>query len=155
MSSPEKAALATAAGADHVVNYRNQDAATAIRDLAPDCVHAIVEVAPGPNAALNAAVAAPWATVAVYADDGGPEVTLPIWPHLQANLRYQFILVYTIPQAGQAPSHRRRLRRRSRRALPVGELAGLPLHRFRLSDTAQAHRAVQSGLVGKALIDLP
>ena len=40
-------------------------------------------------------------------------------------------------------------------ALPVGEDAGLPLHRFPLANTADAHQAVQDGAVGKVLIDVP
>ena len=39
-------------------------------------------------------------------------------------------------------------------ALPVGEDAGLPLHRFPLANTADAHQAVQGGAVGKVLIDV-
>ena len=39
-------------------------------------------------------------------------------------------------------------------ALPVGENAGLPLHRFQIANTAEAHQAVQNGAVGKVLIDV-
>ena len=39
-------------------------------------------------------------------------------------------------------------------ALPVGEAAGLPLHRFDLADTAAAHAAVEESIVGKVLIDV-
>jgi NADPH:quinone reductase len=39
-------------------------------------------------------------------------------------------------------------------ALPVGEDAGLPLHRFPLASTADAHQAVEDGAVGKVLIDI-
>ena len=39
-------------------------------------------------------------------------------------------------------------------ALPVGEEAGLPLHRFPLEETAAAHAAVERGAVGKVLIDV-
>ena len=39
-------------------------------------------------------------------------------------------------------------------ALPIGEATGLPLHRFSLEQTAQAHEAVESGVVGKVLIDV-
>ena len=38
-------------------------------------------------------------------------------------------------------------------ALPVGE-AGLPLTRFPLERTAEAHDAVEAGAVGKVLIDV-
>jgi len=39
-------------------------------------------------------------------------------------------------------------------ALAVGEDAGLPLHRFPLEQTADAHAAVEGGAVGKVLIDV-
>ena len=38
--------------------------------------------------------------------------------------------------------------------LPVGERAGLPLHRFPLELTADAHVAVKENTVGKVLIDV-
>ncbi|HUG51813.1 MAG TPA: NADPH:quinone reductase, partial [Terrimesophilobacter sp.] len=40
------------------------------------------------------------------------------------------------------------------RALAVGEEAGLPLHRFDLAHTADAHSAVEDGVVGKVLIQV-
>jgi NADPH2:quinone reductase len=39
-------------------------------------------------------------------------------------------------------------------ALPVGEEHGLPLVRFPLDRTADAHRAVEQGTVGKVLVDV-
>jgi NADPH2:quinone reductase len=39
-------------------------------------------------------------------------------------------------------------------ALPVGEDAGLPLHRFSLPESSAAHQAVQDAVVGKVLIDV-
>ncbi|HEX6921427.1 MAG TPA: NADPH:quinone reductase, partial [Actinomycetes bacterium] len=39
-------------------------------------------------------------------------------------------------------------------ALRVGDEAGLPLHRFRLDQVAEAHAAVEGGAVGKVLVDL-
>ena len=62
VSGPSKAALATAAGAHHVVNYRDGDAAAAIREIAPDGVDLVVEVATAPNAELDVAVVAPRAS---------------------------------------------------------------------------------------------
>ena len=40
------------------------------------------------------------------------------------------------------------------RALPIGEAAGLPIHRFPLEQTAAAHDAVEGNVVGKVLIDV-
>src|SRR5262245_14923844 len=59
VSSDAKATLAAAAGAHHVVDYKNAGAATRIRDVAPDGVDVIVEVAAGANAELDQAVLRP------------------------------------------------------------------------------------------------
>ena len=75
VSGPEKGALATAAGAHHVVNYKTGDAAADIRELVPAGIDLVVEVAPAQNAALNAAVGANRASVAVYANNGGDTIT--------------------------------------------------------------------------------
>jgi len=154
VSSAEKAELARRAGAQHVVNYRQSDAATAIRKIAPDGVHVVVEVAPGPNADLDAAVVAPSASIAIYANNGGNEVTLPIRAYMVANTRVQFVLVYTEPAAAKQDALAAVSHALADGALPVGEDAGLPLHRFSLADTAKAHAAVESGVTGKVLIDL-
>src|SRR5919106_1744519 len=69
VSGPAKAGLATAAGAHHVINYRDQDAAAAIAEIAPDGVDLIVEVAIAANAALDMQVAKPRTSVASYAND--------------------------------------------------------------------------------------
>jgi len=154
ISSPAKAALATAAGAHHVVNYRDEDAATAIADLAPDGVDLVVEVAISANAELNVAVVKPRASVAVYADDGGREFRLAVRDNMIKNVRYQFVLLYTVGDAALAAAVDDITLALRDGALPVGESAGLPLHRFALADTADAHQAVQDGAVGKVLIDI-
>jgi len=39
-------------------------------------------------------------------------------------------------------------------ALPVGADSGLPLHRFPLDRTGEAHEAVERGAIGKILVDV-
>jgi len=154
VSSAEKAALASAAGAQHVVNYRAGDAAAMIREAAPDGVDVVVEVAPAANAALDEAVLAPNGTVAVYATDGGGDLRLPAFPLMAKNVRYQFVLVYTVSEPAKDRAVEDVSRAVAEGALRVGEEAGLPLHRFPLADTAAAHAAVEAGAVGKVVIDL-
>ena len=153
VSSPEKAVLASAAGAHHVVNYRAQQTEQVIRDLAPDGVHVIVEVAPVPNAALDASVIAPNGTVSIYAS-GPDDLAIAIGPSMTTNARYQFILVYTMPAAAKAQAVRDVRDAVVAGALRVGADAGLPLHRFPLERTADAHAAVEDNAVGKVLIDI-
>src|SRR2546421_3529360 len=153
VSGPEKAALARAAGADTVVNYRAGDAVAAIRAAAPDGVDIVVEVAPGANRDLDLAVTAVGASIAVYAADG--ELSLPAWPLMQRNASYQFVLVYTVPQAAKRQAVEDVAAAVDAGALAVGEAAGLPLHRVPLEKTAAAHDAVEAGTVGKVVIDVP
>lgn len=154
VSGPAKAALATAAGAQHVVNYREGDPAAEIRRLAPDGVDLVVEVAPAANLALDLAVIRSRATIAVYATDGGTSFPVDVGPNLVLNTRLQFLLLYTVgTEALRAAADDITAALRAG-ALPVGEEHGLPLHRFPLADTAGAHDAVESGIVGKVVIDV-
>jgi NADPH2:quinone reductase len=154
VSGKEKAQLATAAGAHHVVNYRDQDATAEIRRLAPDGVHIVVEVAPSTNAALNSAVTAPDAVVAFYADDH-PTLTLAVRPSMFANLRYQGVFVYTVPPSAKDHAVSAVTSAVAASALRVGDDAGLPLHLFPLARTAEAHLAVEQRAVGKVLVTVP
>ncbi len=154
VSSPEKAALATAAGAHHVVNYRAGDTVEAIRAVAPDGVDIVVEVAPVANADLDAAVIARNGTVAIYASEGDDPLPVPVRPSMTANVRYQFILVYTMPDEAKRRAVHDVSAAVSAGVLDVGEASGLPLHRFPLERTGDAHAAVEAGAVGKVLIDV-
>jgi NADPH2:quinone reductase len=153
VSSPEKAALAQAAGADAVVNYRTGDAVAEIGKVAPDGVDIVVEVAPAANRDLDVAVAGIGASIAVYAADG--DLALPVWPLMQKNVSYEFVLVYTVPEAAKRQAVQDVSAAVAAGTLVVGEAAGLPLHRYPLAETGAAHDAVESGAVGKILIDVP
>ncbi len=149
VSGPAKAALATAAGAHHVVNYRDENAAAAITMVAPDGVDLVVEVAIAANYRLNIDVVKPRASIAVYANDGGGGVKLDVRQNMIKNLRYQFVLLYTVGDAALTAAVEDITSALIDEALAVGEDAGLPLHRFPLADTADAHQAVEDGAVGK------
>jgi NADPH2:quinone reductase len=153
VSSAEKAVLATAAGAHHVVNYREPGADVAIREAAPDGVDLIVEVAPAANSALNRSVVAGNGTVAMYECETS-ELTLDADAAFPINTRFQFVLVYTIPLAAKEQAIRDLSSALEAGALRSGEEAGLPLHRFPLEGTADAHAAVEGGAIGKVLIDV-
>lgn len=154
VSGPVKAALATAAGADHVVNYRDQDAAEQIRSVAPQGVGIVAEVSPAVNAALDVAVAAPHAVVAYYANNGGDSFAVPVRASMASNLRWQGVFLYTVPDDALGNGVADVSAAVADGALQVGEAAGLPLHRYPLEGTADAHGAVESGAVGKVLIDV-
>lgn len=154
VSSAEKEALAKAAGAHHIVNYREGDPAAEIREIAPDGVDQIVEVAPAVNNDLDLAVIANRGTIAIYANNGGDELTLPVRATFSLNVRYQFLQLYRIEPAQIQAAAEDVAAAVAAGALHVGAEGGVPLHHYRLEETAAAHDAVEAGAVGKVLIDL-
>ncbi|MEU8234622.1 NADPH:quinone reductase [Actinoplanes sp. NPDC048967] len=154
ISGPEKARLATAAGAHHVINYREGDPVASIRQLAPDGVDIIAEVALGANLALDLAVLRTRGTISTYANDGGKPVQLDVRQNMMLNTRFQFLVLYTVGPEALAAAAEDVAAAVGDGVLPVGEEHGLPLVRFPLERTADAHRAVEQGTVGKVLVDV-
>jgi NADPH2:quinone reductase len=154
VSGPEKAALATAAGAQHVVNYREGDPVAAIRELAPDGVDIVVEVAPAQNLRLDLQVIRPRATIAIYANNGGDEVTLGVRETFTTNARFQWVLLYTVGQAALRRAAEDITAALADGAFGIGDEHGLPVHHYPLDETAAAHAAVEAGAVGKVLLDV-
>jgi len=154
VSGPEKAALAEAAGAHHVLNYREQDVIAEVRKIAPDGVDAVVEVAAAANAEIDVAVVGLHASVAVYADDDKAPLSVPIRPLMLPNVRYQFVLLYTAPDGWKTTAVRDLTEALRAGAIRVGEDAGMPLHHYPLEQAVEAHAAVEGGAVGKVLIDV-
>jgi len=153
VSGPEKGHLAAHAGADHVINYRQQDVVAEVRAIAPHGVNTIVEVSAA-NAALDTEVLARHGSVAAYADSGGSTVEVPVRPSMVPNVRWQFVLVYNAPEAWRARALEDVAAAVLDGAVRVGAEAGLPLHHYSLDRAAEAHAAVEGGTVGKVLIDV-
>jgi NADPH2:quinone reductase len=150
ISSADKAQLAAAAGADHIINYREDDVAAQVRKIVPAGVDTIVEVSAAKNGLLDSEILAGGGSIAMYADDGGDRLSIPIRASMGPNARWQFVLIYTAPH--EAKEH-------GLHAVGAALAAGairlcLPLHHFPLAQSAKAHEAVQNSAVGKVLIDV-
>jgi NADPH2:quinone reductase len=154
VSSPQKAQLAAAAGASHVVNYRQQDVVEEVRKIAPQGVDTVVEVDAARNAAVDAQLIGLHGAVAMYAGSGDDSVTVPVRSQMNPNARWQFVLVYTEPARAKEIAVEDVNAAVLDGAVRVGEAAGLPLHVYPLAETAQAHQAVEDGAVGKVLVDV-
>lgn len=144
-SGPEKAELARKAGAAHVVNYRDADAADQIRAAAGQSDR-VIEVALGANLALDLAVAKPGSMIVTYAAEPADPV-LPVRACMTANVMLRFILLYGVPRAAL-----RAAAADITAALTEGALTELPVHRFGLSDIVAAHVAAEAGPLGKVLV---
>ena len=144
-SGPEKAELARKAGAAHVVNYRDADAADQIRAAAGQ-TDRIIELALGANLALDLAVARPGSMIVTYAAEPADPV-LPVRACMTANLTLRFVLLYGVPRPAL-----RQAAADITAALTEGALTELPVHRFGLSDVVAAHETAEAGPLGKVLV---
>lgn len=152
VSSPDKAQLARNAGADHVINYRTEDVVAAISSAAPDGVNHIVEVNLAANLDTDVKVLAPHGNINVYTYDPGDLLPIPSLPLLKKNAHISFTYTYTTSRDRKADALLDVNAAVADAAMGVGVEHGLPLHHFELSHAADAHAAVEQGVVGKALV---
>ncbi|GGH92143.1 NADPH:quinone reductase [Arthrobacter liuii] len=154
VSGDRKAELARRAGAGKVINYRTDDVARAVREVAPTGVDTIVDVNAPANIEADLDLLKPGGTIAIYAASPGESLTVPIRESMTRNVRYQFILTYTVTDEQKQHAVAAVTQALAAGALRVGEEHGLPLTRFPLEQTPAAHDAVERGTVGKVLIDV-
>ncbi|WP_227025193.1 hypothetical protein [Streptomyces tsukubensis] len=100
-------------------------------------------------------MAAPGAVVAYYSGGEDERLSVPVLSSLSANLRWQSIFVYTVSPAAKQQAVADVAAAVRAGALRFGEEAGPPLHRFTLEQTADAHTALEKGVIGKVLLDIP
>ncbi|MFP5071982.1 NADPH:quinone reductase [Pseudonocardia nantongensis] len=148
VSGPEKAELARAAGAHHVVNYREGDPAAAILDAAGP-VDRVVEVSLAQNLEQDLRVLSDGGRIVSYAATPQDPV-LPVRRLMTGNAGLRFVLLYGV---------RRDVLGDTARAITAaaghGALSPLPIHRFGLDDVVAAHEAVERGTTGKVVVDVP
>jgi len=124
-------------------------AAERIRELAPEGVDRVIEVAPHSNLELDLAVVKPHGTVVTYAAEPAGDPTIPVRRLMSANITLRFVMVYGFTDEVIA-----RAVEEISQMLAEGALVPLPTHRFALDRVADAHDAVESGAVGKVLVDI-
>ena len=95
-SSPHKAALATSAGADAVIDYRREDLTARVRELTHGLgVDRIVEVDVAANAGLDVELLRPGADCAIYGS-GAAKFELAFFPLIVRNITLRFFIVYNL-----------------------------------------------------------
>jgi NADPH2:quinone reductase len=150
VSSPAKAEIARAAGADHVIDYKREDVGErAMAITAKRGVDAVIEMDLAANARLLPTVLAPNGVVAVYGS-GAAEASIPFQFLLQNSITLQFFLVYLMPA-----EMRQRATADITQMLEQGELIHNVAQTFDLGDMVAAHEAVESGkAVGNIVVKL-
>lgn len=148
VSSEEKAKVARASGADHIVNYKTEgDVAQAILRLTDGRgVDRVFELALGANFELDAAVIAMGGTITAYGSPGNFTPTFPFLP-----LMFKAARVRSTGGFSPGPEHLREIRR----ALAEGKLKPHLWKRYALDDIAMAHEEQDANrAIGKIVVQL-
>ena len=98
VSSAAKGKHAKFAGADLVINYRQEDVIKIIKEYTNNNgVDHIVEVEFGDNLKISKEILAPHGTIAAYGSSTMPIPELPFYPLMFKNIRMKFVFVYELP----------------------------------------------------------
>lgn len=125
------------------------DPAGAIRSVAPDGVHRIIEVALSANADLDATVVANEAVIAAYATVTD-RTEIPFWSLLFANVTLRLLGSDDFPAEAKGQAAADLTAAAAAGAITVARAPLYPLH-----DIAHAHEAVENGSrAGRVLIDI-
>jgi NADPH2:quinone reductase len=143
VSSNAKAEHARAAGADVVINYRDDDVVARVKAQCNDSgggVDRIVDVDFGKNLPISAQILNDNGVIAGYASSSVPRPQYPYPELLWRNPVVRQVFVYTMPDAAKVQAQAD-IARWLQSAKPIFAIA----HRFALTQVVQAHQAVERG----------
>jgi NADPH2:quinone reductase len=142
VSSPEKAAVARAAGADHTIDYQRENVGERVMALTGNRgVDAVIEVDIAANAKLIPAILRPRGSIVIYGT-GAPECPIPSMFFLRNAITLKYIYVYDLTASERASSLFA-----ITRALEAGTLNTMIGATLPLAKTDAAHEAVEGGKV--------
>jgi NADPH2:quinone reductase len=149
VSSEEKSQIASAAGADHTINYREGDTAAKIMDLTGGAgVDHIVEVDMAANFPVSEQVLKSSGVLAVYSAGSSPAPTVPL-KFRSSNVTVRMVLVYDMPEPAKTAAIAD-----ITSWLQQGKLAHFPGPHYSLEQLKEAHLAVEAAAIGKVIVDV-
>jgi NADPH:quinone reductase len=150
VSSAMKAEQARLAGADLVINYRNEDVvAKALAFTGQHGVDRVVDVDFGGNIATTLKAMALNSTIAVYATNGNRNPVVPMRELMEKCIALRALVLYALP-----PSLLAAAQADISKWLAAGPRIHNVTAQFALSDTAHAHLAVEKGdKLGTVIVD--
>jgi NADPH2:quinone reductase len=148
VSSPEKAKVAREVGADHIINYRQENVGECVMALTKGGVDAVIELDLTANAALLPAVLRPRGTLVVYGT--GPQVQFPGSFCLVNNITVKFLLVYEL-----TADERARAIADITRMLEANTLLHNVAKTYPLAEIVSAHETVEQGrAIGNVVVTI-
>jgi len=150
VSSSLKAEQARLGGADLVVNYKNEDVvAKALALTGQRGVDRVVDVDFGGNIATTLKLMASNSTIAIYATNGNRTPTLPVRELMEKCIALRALVLPALPPALHAAAQAD-----ISKWLAAGKRVHNIAGQFPLSETAQAHLAVEKGdKLGTVVVD--
>jgi NADPH:quinone reductase len=148
VSSPKKASYAMSLGADHVINYRDENVVDRVKQITDGRgADRIIEVDASANAGMLPSLIARGGLYVIYGS-GKPQVPFDFGPMIQIGAAARFFVVYELPNTERAM-----LINALNAYLSHGMLKHTIAARYRLDDIVKAHEAVESGtLLGNAVV---
>jgi NADPH:quinone reductase len=146
VSSEEKAKLARQAGADLVINYKQEDVAGRVLEFAKEGVDRVIEVDFGGNLETNLKAVKLNGAIASYASMGNPEPKIPFYTMMRRGIAIDLVFVYMMKP--------------EERARALADIGAMRLkhniaRHFKLEDLVAAHELQESNkVVGNIVIDL-
>ena len=149
ISSDHKASIATAAGADHTINYRTEDVTARIMDITGGKgVDRIVEVDFAANFPVTSQVLKTSGVVAIYSWGTAQQPPVPL-QFRRSNTVVRNVLVYEMPEPAKEAAIAD-----ITAWLESGVLAHQIGPHFPLEQTVEAHLAVEGGAIGNVIVDV-
>lgn len=148
VSSAEKAKIATQAGADNVINYKSDDLAERLLEIAPNGIDHITDVDLAAHVGLYPAIMARGGTVGAYATASNLTPEIPFYPLAFKNIGVQPVFVYSMSDVAKSKAISDIID-----MLKAGTLTATIAKTFSFTDIAAAHEMVEAGgVVGNVVI---
>lgn len=143
VSGDEKAAVANDAGADLIINYREEDVISAIKDFTNDeGVDRILEVEFGGNLSVSEEVIKPNGTVVAYGSVAVMEPSLPFYNFMFKGVKLNTYLIYIVSE-----SDRSMIVNGLNEAMNDGALNHIITETYALDDIIDAHQSMENNQV--------
>lgn len=151
VSGDEKAAIANDAGADLIINYRDDDVVTAVKDFTNGHgVDRILEVEFGGNLSVSKEVIKPNGTIAAYGSVAVMEPSLPFYDLMFKGVKLNTYLIYIVSE-----SDRSLIINGLNRAIDDGALQHLVTQTYALDEIIDAHESMESNqVIGNIVVQI-